>query len=211
MLTEWLDPMVRYFAEQSGISVEDYSSRIGGEGIGTALEYVADYFSKGWLNAAIQFITGAIASSYAVWGRGVSPRLRKELISLGFHEMLRFLDQLQPPQLFVAQRSLIDFGDAWRRGDTAGAMATVLRTPAELQGMWTAIGVMPPAVAPEVPGQRGPFVPPPLPETREMGYGVTPIGGVRGERTTFGAETPAVVGRFRVEREPYGNALERAW
>jgi len=139
-LTGWLDPALKYFADQAGISVEDYSSRVGGEGIGTAIEVLADLFSKGWLNKVIQVVAGLMASGYGTFGKDVPSRLRKELITLGTHELLRFVDP-KPSELIEFRRSIDDFIDALRRGDMEGMKAAVFRSPSEWQAMLAAMGV----------------------------------------------------------------------
>jgi hypothetical protein len=156
-ITGWLDPVFKYFAEQSGIPLEQYSSQVGGEGIGTALEVVADFFTKGWLNKTIQAVAGLIADGYAIWGKDVPTRLRRELLALGTHELLRFVDP-KPSDVIEFQRSLSTFIDSVHRGDWNAALASVLRTPSEIQTMVGAVAlpVLPPAPTPAAP-------PPPAP------------------------------------------------
>jgi hypothetical protein len=145
-ITGWLDPALKYFADQAGIPVSDYSAQVGGEGIGVALECIADLFTKGWFNKAIQFVTGLVATGYAVWGRDVNIRLRKELLALGTHELLRVVDP-KPSEIIDVRESLSNFINAVSRGDWDGALATMLRTPSELQAM---LGVMGAPVTPPV-------------------------------------------------------------
>lgn len=151
-ITGWLDPALRYFAEQSGIPVDQYSSQIGGEGIGTALECVADFFTKGWLNKGIQFVAGLIASGYAIWGKEVPTRLRRELLALGTHELLRIVDP-KPSDIIEARQSLDSFIRGIQRGDWNAALSSILRTPAELR---TFLGL--PQPAPPTPVFRTPVV-----------------------------------------------------
>jgi hypothetical protein len=157
-ITGWLDPVFKYFAEQSGIPIEQYSAQVGGEGIGTALEVVADFFTKGWLNKSIQAVAGLIADGYAIWGKDVPTRLRRELLALGTHELLRLVDP-KPSDVIEFQRSLSVSIDAAKRGDWNAFLASVLRTPSEIQSM---VGVVAPlALAP----------PPPLPPPAPTGGG----------------------------------------
>jgi hypothetical protein len=143
-ITGWLDPALKYFADQAGIPVSDYSAQVGGEGIGVTLEAVADLFTKGWLNKAIQFVTGLIADGYAIWGRDVNVRLRRELLALGTHELLRIVNP-KPSEILEVRDSLSRFIDAAARGDWEGALSSVLRTTGELQAM---LGVTSPPPAP---------------------------------------------------------------
>jgi len=150
-ITGWLDPALKYFAEQAGIPVDQYSAQVGGEGIGVGLEAVADFFTKGWLNKAIQAAAGLIGSSYAVWGRDVPTRLRRELLAVGTHELLRIADP-KPQDIVEVRRSVTEFVDAIMRGDWNAALASVLRTPGEIQA---ALGMSPPAT-PARPAPTGP-------------------------------------------------------
>lgn len=141
-LTGWLDPALKYFADQAGITIPDYSSQVGGEGIGNALEALADFFTKGWLNKGIQCGAGLIADMYAVWGKDVPIRLRKELLALGTHELLRIVDP-KPSDIIEVRHSVELFTDAAVRGDWNAALSSVLRTPAELQTMLGVTGTPP--------------------------------------------------------------------
>jgi hypothetical protein len=152
-ITSWLDPVFKYFAEQAGIPLDQYSSQVGGEGIGVGLEIIADFFTKGWLNKVIQAAAGLIADGYAIWGKDVPARLRRELLALGTHELLRFVDP-KPSDVIEFQRSLSVSIDAIKRGDWNAFLASILRTPSEIQAMVGVAG--PPALAPPPP-------PPPTP------------------------------------------------
>ena len=160
-LTKWLDPALDYFAKEAGIPVADYSSQVGGEGIGNALEIAADFFTKGWLNKAIQGIAGLVADCYAIWGKNVPTRLRKELLGVGTHELLRIVDP-KPSDLIEMRQSLQDFVAAAQRGDWNAAMASVLRSPAEIQAMLGVMRLVPPPPAPVPPA--GAPTPAPTPE-----------------------------------------------
>ncbi|RLG82546.1 MAG: hypothetical protein DRO09_00180 [Thermoprotei archaeon] len=160
-LTSWLDPILDYFARQAGIPTSDYSAQVGGEGIGVALEVVADLFTKGWLNKVVQFATGAIASGYAIWGGpGVSARLKKELLALGTHELLRFVDP-KPSDIIETRKSIDDTVDAIKRGDWNAVLASILRTPSELQAMLSAMGIPTQLTTPPVSPPTAPPASPP--------------------------------------------------
>jgi len=171
-LTGWLDPALKYFADQAGIPVDQYSSQVGGEGIGVGFEFLADLFSKGWVNKLIQFITGGAATGYAIWGKNVDPRLRRELLALGTHEMLRFVE-LTPSEAIEFRRSIDDFVAAMKRNDIEGMKAAVLRSPSELQAMLGALGarVARPAVAPTPPVSAS--VKPPAPTVGKGKYSLS--------------------------------------
>jgi len=149
-ITGWLDPAFKYFAEQAGIPVDQYSAQVGGEGIGVGLEAVADFFTKGWLNKAIQAAAGLIGSSYAVWGKDVPTRLRRELLAVGTHELLRIADP-KPQDIVEVRRSVTEFVDAVMKGDWNSALASVLRTPGEIQA---ALGISPPATPAKPAGAK---------------------------------------------------------
>jgi len=158
-ITKWLDPAFEYFARESGIPIDQYSAQVGGEGIGTGLEVVADFFTKGWLNKGIQFLAGLIANGYAIWGKGVSTRLRRELLAVGTHELLRIVNP-KPSEVIEVRRSLETFTRAAQRGDWNSALASVLRTPTEIQTM---LGVAPrvPVRAPAPRAAPSPSTPAP--------------------------------------------------
>jgi len=165
-LTGWLDPVLEYFAREAGIPVGDYSAQVGGEGIGVTLEFIADLFSKGWLNKLIQVVTGGIATGYAIWGKDVPVRLRKELLALGTHELLRFIDP-KPSDIIELRKSIDEFTKAVQRGDWDAALAAVLRSPEEMKAMFAAMGVpvespgsssseeVPPVMVEEKPKEAG--------------------------------------------------------
>ena len=150
-ITKWLDPALEYFARQAGIPAADYSAQVGGEGIGVALEFLADLFTKGWFNKVIQGIAGLFASGYAVFGKDVPVRLRKELLALGTHELLRIVDP-KPSDIREVQESIFKFADAVKRGDVNAALASILRTPREVSGLLAAMGV--PVGAPSAQAPR---------------------------------------------------------
>jgi len=143
-LTAWLDPALKYFAEQSGIPLEDYSSTVGGIGEGFALNALTDVFTKGWLNRIIKLFSGLIGTSYAVFGVDVPVRLRKELLTLG---MAMALDGLasDPLKLKEDAESLADFVKSLMSGDVSRALATGLRTPGEISAR---LGMAPPTPTP---------------------------------------------------------------
>lgn len=223
MITDWLDPAMRYFAEQSGIPAGDISSRVGAEGIASGLEFLTDFFSTGWLNAVIQVGAGVIANSYATWGKAVNIRLRQELITMGTHLLFRFVDTISD-QVKAAQvrASFHQFLLALQRGDYIGALRTGLVSPAQLQAMFRMAGVPAPAGAPTPTGRPGPFTPAPTPEIRSTtvgpafgvgpsvrptNLGATPVGRLSYQEP-FGAQyAPGVSGpgRFSVGvQQPYG-------
>ena len=151
-ITGWLDPALDYFAKQSGIPVDQYSSQVGGEGIATGLEMVADFFTKGWLNKGVQFTAGLIANGYAIWGKDVPIRLRRELLALGHHELLRIANP-KPSDIIEMRQSIESFIRAAQRGDWNTALASILRTPAEIQAMVGAVA--PPASSTPPPAREG--------------------------------------------------------
>jgi hypothetical protein len=134
-ITGWLDPALKYFAEQAKIPVDQYSAQVGGEGIGNALEFIANLFTKGFLNKTIQFVTGLIADGYAIWGKDVPLRLRRELLALGTHELLRIIN-ITPEEAVQFRESLDEFISAIQRGDWNAALASILKSPAELKAMF---------------------------------------------------------------------------
>jgi len=139
-LTSWLDPALKYFADQAGISTEEYVSTTGGEAIGVALENVAEFFTKGWLKIATQFATGLLAGSYAIWGKDVPRRLRLELIALANHELFR-IAKLRPEDVVQTKLSLDELASAIKARDVRAAVMSGLRSPSELQAVAATLGL----------------------------------------------------------------------
>jgi hypothetical protein len=163
-ITGWLDPLFKYFAEQSKLPVEDISANQGGEAIGVAMEVVSNIFTKGFLNKGIQFLAGLIADGYAIFGKDVSPRLRKELLAMGTHELLR-IATMTPSEIKEFQESLKSFMEAVQKGDWNSALASVLRTPSEVKAMLgmgevetmpSPVATLPPAPAESPPAESPP-------------------------------------------------------
>jgi len=153
-LTSWLDPAFKYFADQAKIPVDQYSSQVGGEGIATGLEMLADLFTKGWLNKVVQFLAGLIADGYAIWGKDVPTRLRRELLAVGTHELLRIANP-KPSEIIEVRQSLENFISAVQRGDWNAALASILRTPSEIQAMFGAVAPSAPAPPQTPPAGEG--------------------------------------------------------
>jgi len=158
-ITKPFDGLFSPLAETAGIPVEDYTTRVVPEWIATGLEAVTDIFAKGWLNKLIQFIAGAIAAGYATWGKNVDPRLRRELLTIGQHELTRILDP-KPQDIIELRESIENFVKAVQRGDWNAALASILRTPSEIKAMFgikeaTPAPPTPPAlVAPPAPAPK---------------------------------------------------------
>jgi hypothetical protein len=170
-ITGWLDPLFKYFAEQSKLPVEDISANQGGEAIGVAMEVVSNIFTKGFLNKGIQFLAGLIADGYAIFGKDVSPRLRKELLAMGTHELLR-IATMTPDEVKEFQESLKSFMEAVQKGDWNSALASVLRTPSEVKsmlGMGSQVETMPSQVPPPASAEVPPAEQSPPAETAEEG------------------------------------------
>jgi hypothetical protein len=128
-LTSWLDGLMADASRRTGIPREQLSAHIGGEFIGTMLEVISGLFSKGWVHPVVNGIAGAIALSYAVFARGVSERLRREMLSLGSHLAFRALELVKAGEF---SRSLSETAAAIRTGGIGAALSTVLATPEEV-------------------------------------------------------------------------------
>ncbi len=131
-LTKWLDPILDYFAKEAGMPVEEYSSRVGGEGLGAAVEGITDYVARSWFSKLVQFIAGAAAGGYATFGKDVNPRLRKELLTFGLHELFRVVDP-SPEEIVKMREEFQKFLDAVTRGDWQEALKWIIRSPEELK------------------------------------------------------------------------------
>ena len=166
-LTSWLDTVLGFFADQAGVSREDYVAQTGGEWIASGIEFTADMFTKGIMNKLIQGLIGAILGSYAIWGKP-NPRLRKELIAMANHELTRILDP-KPSDLIELRESIDKLVSAIQAKDLKLAMDALFRSPEELKNMLSALGIPVgelrievPTAAPAAP--PAPVVPPAPPK-----------------------------------------------
>ena len=134
-LTKWMDPLLKWSADQTGIPVEQFSPMVGGEGIGVGLEVISDIFTKGWLNKLIQGAAGGLGLVYILFfGRKVPMRLKRELLAICMHESLRVVDP-KPSDIAEFKASVEESVRAWVRKDWNAFLAAVLRTPTEIQSM----------------------------------------------------------------------------
>jgi len=205
MITDWLDNALRYFADHQGRPVDEYSAQVGGEGIATALEFMADQFAQPLLSTLLQLGASVLSGAYATWAPGVSTRTRRELAAISIHEGLRVSKMLHPPFSFEVQSNLQSVLSASQRGDSAGVMMALLKSPAESLGVFAAR----PAAPPTAPTERAmPYTPAPVPEIKSemvgpaFGERAVPYGAIVSQ-APFGAQ--ATVGRYTVtEQAPYG-------
>jgi hypothetical protein len=144
-------------ARVAGLTREELSNAIGGELEGRVLEVISDLFSKGWLSVVVNAVAGGIALGYAIYGKDVSPRLRRELIEVGSHLAFKALEVVK----FVEFKASLDtFVKYLSTGNVDAALSTILKSPAEV--MATVVGVAPTAPAP-ISYTVTPPPPPPAP------------------------------------------------
>jgi len=168
--TSWLDQVMDYFAKESGIPVEDYASVAGGMGIGAAVSFLTDLFTKGLLNKLINLGVGATTARLGIWGKLTPPRLRKELIPWGMFNLLQVLD-MKPSDALELRNSIDDLVSALKLGDAGKLTEALFRSPDELKEMLTSLTGMrlgfeaPPLGAPPAPPLARPTLeaPPPPP------------------------------------------------
>jgi hypothetical protein len=133
-LTSWLDPVFDYFARESGIPVSDYTAVAGGEGIGTAEEAVLDLLGTGLLGKIVQFGTGLGCTLGAIFGKGISPRLKRELITWGQHSLTRVIDP-KPSDILELRMNIDRLVAGMKLGDASRITDALLRSPEELKAM----------------------------------------------------------------------------
>lgn len=149
MLTDWLDGVLAGASRTSGIPVEQLSSEIGGEAIAQVFEILSEMFAKGWFSTLIQFVTGLIATGYALLGERVPDRLRRELLEIGTHELFSVAEIVQDSQkLGEIKQSIAQAVEAVNRGDMDMLLRSMLKTPEELAVLAAELG-LPVARAPE--------------------------------------------------------------
>jgi len=132
--TGWLDQTMDYFAKESGIPVEDYSSMVGGMGIGAASSFLIDLFTKGLLNKLLNLGVGVTTAGIGIWGKPAPQRLRKELIPWGMFNLLQVLD-MKPSDALELRQSVDDLVSGLKLGDVGKVTEALLRSPDELKAM----------------------------------------------------------------------------
>jgi hypothetical protein len=130
-ITSWLDPILNFFADKAGLLRDEHNAYVGGEIVANLVGKPTDFLAKGFLNKLIHFVAGLIAAGYGVFGKDVPPRLRRELIAFGEHELWKIVD-LKPEDIAEIQRSLSNFIRLAMAGDWTAALSQVLTTPTEL-------------------------------------------------------------------------------
>ena len=161
-LTSWLDPLFDYFARESGIPVSDYTAVAGGEGIGATEEAVLDLLATGLLGKIIQFGTGLGCTLGAIFGKGISPRLKRELITWGQHSLTRVIDP-KPSDILELRMDIDKLVAGLKLGDAGRITDALLRSPEELKAMLAAL-TGPRYAVPAVP-TGAPAAPPTAPPT----------------------------------------------
>ena len=128
-LTSWADPLVAEIARRTGIPREHLAVGLGGELLANVLEQVSGLFTKGLGKVAVDAVAGSIAVGYAVFGKDVPERLRRELLTVGSHLLLRILEAANYVE-FKAQ--LDSFINALRTRGLAYAVSSMFATPGEV-------------------------------------------------------------------------------
>ena len=133
-LTQWLDPIFNYFANQSGIPVDQYSAVAGGQGIGTTEEVIVDLFFTGLTGKIIQFVTGLATTLGAIFGQNIPLRLRRELITWGQHSLTRVIDP-KPSDYVEVRNNINSLVSGLQLGNAGSITSAFIRSPTELQAM----------------------------------------------------------------------------
>jgi len=163
-LSEWLDPVIREVSEKVGIPTEDASTRIVGEGIGSASEYVLDVFTRGWLNKLIQAVIGLVCTGVSFSPDvDISTRFRKELLTIGMHELLRVVDP-KPSDIRELKASIEEFKSAVEKGDVVEAILSGVRPMEEWEAVSRMVGIS--TTPPATPPPRTTRTPTPVPRAR---------------------------------------------
>jgi hypothetical protein len=172
-LTSWLDPFMEGVSRNTGIPTAQLSSHVGGEFIGTLLERISATFSKGFMKLLIDIAAGGIAAGYAIYGKDVPERLRRELLQTGSHLLFRVLEAIDFAQIYSSAK---EFFGKLSVGDINGALSTVLRTPEEiLSSMGISVA---PSPAPAMTASSYVITPPPAstpPETTSSESEIPPL------------------------------------
>lgn len=133
-LTQWLDPVFEYFARESGIPVGDYTAVAGGESIGAAEEAILDMLGTGLFGKIVQLVTGLGCTLGAIFSKGLSPRLKRELITWGQHSLTRVIDP-KPSDLIELRMDIDKLVAGMKLGNSGVIFDALLRSPEELKAM----------------------------------------------------------------------------
>jgi hypothetical protein len=144
-LTTWADSLVDPVARRTGIPREHLAVTVGGEIEATVLELVSELFTRGIGKVLVDVAAGAIATGYAVYGKGVPERLRRELLQVGTHLLARALEAVKYAEFKTA---LDSFVNALRTRGLAYALSTIVATPGEAMARMGLAAAPAPAPAP---------------------------------------------------------------
>jgi hypothetical protein len=161
-LTSWLDGVFDYFAKESGIAVEDLSSKWGAETLGVAIEGISDMILTPLSTKILGAIVGGGSWITAIWGKSVVPskRLRDELYVLGNHLISRLIDPT-PTDIIQLRQNLDKLVAGLKLGNSGSLIDAFLRSPDELRQMIAATT----GVALSIPTQAQAVQPPTTPVT----------------------------------------------
>jgi hypothetical protein len=158
-ITGWLDPLFKPFADWARIPVSDYSAHVGGEVLGTTVEYGSEFLTRPLLAKSAEFFSG-LGCLLVGWFARVEPeRLRRELVQIGTHLLLR-IGKPTSIELFMLRRNVEDITSAIQKQDWNKLMRSLVYSPPEIQSaVLNFLGI--PSPRPPAPAvEKGTYTPP---------------------------------------------------
>lgn len=125
-ITQIFDALFKSVSEKTKVPAEDYSAIFGGQLYAGLIDAGLDIVLKPVWSAVLQALIGSGAMLYSTFAEGVSPRLRKELFSLGTHSVLEIID---PASWMNIKASAEEVGELIKEGDYVNA---IFKPPEEI-------------------------------------------------------------------------------
>jgi len=139
-MSGFLDPAVATLAREAGISPEDISTRWVPEGFATGVECLSDLLFTELGTKLLGVIIGVGTTVPAIFGKGVDPRLRRELLTFGAHNLSRVADPT-PTEMLAIAKNVASIAEGITKGDWGKVGAGFFRSPEEYKELGKALGI----------------------------------------------------------------------
>jgi len=139
-LTKWLDAVFEYSAKQAGVSTEDYTVRVGSEGIAAGVEIPIDLFLSTLGAKIAKGLIGVGSLIYATFGKPPTRRLQSELLEVGSHWTFEILDP-KPRDIMDLIKDYNTLIEGAKRKDWSTIFRALTRSPEEAKAALKALGI----------------------------------------------------------------------
>jgi len=138
-ITRWFDALFAAAAKQADVTVEDYTVRVGSEGIAAGIEIPIDLFMSQLGAKITKGVIGLASLLYATFGKPPSKRLQSELLEIGSHWTFEILDP-KPGDIMELLKDADKLAARIKAGDVVGALQTFIRSPEEIKALAATLG-----------------------------------------------------------------------